>query len=131
MSHSHFSQLLSQRQFMRFWLARLTGVMANQMLMVAVAWHIYDISASDLDLGLVGLFQLVPALLMTLPAGHLADRLHRGRIFLHGSTGRCRVAVDARNSRRFRSGWFCRRRGHRYGAGGCDRVAVVSGPGAA
>lgn len=66
---------------MRFWLARLTGVMANQMLMVALAWHMYDITSSAWDLGLVGLFQFLPALLMTLPAGHLADRLHRGRIF--------------------------------------------------
>ena len=66
---------------MRFWLARLAGVMANQMLMVAVAWHMYDITLSAWDLGLVGLFQFVPALVMTLPAGHLADRLHRGRIF--------------------------------------------------
>ncbi len=66
---------------MRFWLARVSGVMANQMLMVALAWHMYDITSSAWDLGLVGLFQFLPALLMTLPAGHLADRLHRGRIF--------------------------------------------------
>jgi len=57
--------------------------MGNQMLMVAVAWHMYDITSSAWDLGLVGLFQFVPALLMTLPAGHLADRVHRGRIFAY------------------------------------------------
>jgi MFS family permease len=62
-------------------LARLAGVTANQMLMVAVAWHMYDLTSSAWDLGLVGLFQFVPALLMALPAGHVADRLHRGRIF--------------------------------------------------
>ncbi len=81
MPENHFAQLLRQRQFVRFWLARVAGVMANQMLMVALAWHMYDITNSAWDLGLVGLFQFVPALLMTLPAGHLADRLHRGRIF--------------------------------------------------
>ncbi len=81
MPKNHLSQLFAQRQFMRFWLARLSGVMANQMLMVAVAWHMYDITSSAWDLGLVGLFQFVPALLMTLPAGHLADRWHRARIF--------------------------------------------------
>jgi len=74
-------KLRHQQPFLRFWLARLTGVMANQMLMVAVAWHMYDITSSAWDLGLVGLFQFVPALLMTLPAGHVADRLHRGKIF--------------------------------------------------
>jgi MFS family permease len=41
----------------------------------------YDITGSVWDLGLVGLFQFVPALLFTLPAGHVADRYHRGRIF--------------------------------------------------
>ena len=66
---------------MRFWLARLFGTIANQMLMVAVAWQMYDITNSAWDLGLVGLFQFVPQLAMTLPAGHVVDRLHRGRIF--------------------------------------------------
>ncbi len=75
------SHLFSQRPFVRFWLARLCGTTANQMLMVALAWHMYDITSSAWDLGLVGLFQFVPALLLTLPAGHVADRAHRGRIF--------------------------------------------------
>lgn len=78
---NHLSELLVQRQFIRFWLARLAGTTANQMLMVAVAWQMYDITLSAWDLGLVGLFQFVPALLMTLPAGHVVDRWHRGRIF--------------------------------------------------
>lgn len=75
------ADLLAQRAFVRFWLARLGGTSANQMLMVALAWHMYDLTDSAWDLGLVGLFQFVPALLLTLPAGHVADRLHRGRIF--------------------------------------------------
>jgi MFS family permease len=81
MTTVHLRDLLTHRQFMRFWLARLGGVTANQMLMMALAWHVYDLTDSAWDLGLVGLFQFVPALLMTLPAGHLADRWHRGRIF--------------------------------------------------
>ncbi|RTL34079.1 MAG: MFS transporter [Burkholderiales bacterium] len=78
---SHLRELFAQTQFMRFWVSRLAGIMANQMLMVAVGWHMYDITASAWDLGMVGLFQFVPALVMTLPAGHVADRLHRARIF--------------------------------------------------
>lgn len=81
MSTNSFSALLKQRQFLRFWFARLVGIMANQMLMLAVAWHVYDMTSSAWDLGLVGLFQFIPALLMTLPAGHVADRVHRGRLF--------------------------------------------------
>jgi MFS family permease len=81
MEGESLAHLFSHRAFVRFWLARLGGTTANQMLMVALAWHMYDITSSAWDLGLVGLFQFVPALLFTLPAGHVADRLHRGRIF--------------------------------------------------
>ena len=78
---SSFSELLAQRQFMRFWLARICGITAHQMLMLAISWHMYELTNSAWDLGLVGLFQFIPALLMALPAGHVIDRLHRGRIF--------------------------------------------------
>lgn len=66
---------------MRFWLARLAGILANQMLMVALAWHMYEITGSAWDLGLVGLFQFVPSLIMTLPAGHIVDRLNKVHIY--------------------------------------------------
>ena len=78
---STFSELLAQRQFMRFWLARICGISAYQMLMLAISWHMYELTNSAWDLGLVGLFQFIPALVMALPAGHVVDRLHRGRIF--------------------------------------------------
>ncbi|MEJ7137758.1 MFS transporter [Comamonadaceae bacterium SL12-8] len=58
----------------------MAGTTANQMLMVAVGWQMYDLTSSAWDLGLVGLFQFMPALLLTLLAGHVADRFHRGHI---------------------------------------------------
>lgn len=73
--------LLTQRNFVHFMGARFLVVTANQMLMVALAWHMYDLTDSAWDLGLVGLLQFVPALLLTLPAGHVADRVHRARLF--------------------------------------------------
>lgn len=74
-------ELLRQRSFVFFWAARFAAMMANQMLMVAVGWQMYEITGSAWDLGLVGLFQFVPALVLTLPAGHVADKLRRNRIF--------------------------------------------------
>ncbi|WP_309678624.1 MFS transporter [Polaromonas sp.] len=74
------SDLFALRAFMRMWFARLFGTTGNQMLMVAVGWQMYELTGSAWDLGLVGLYQFVPALLLTLVAGHVADRLHRGRI---------------------------------------------------
>lgn len=72
--------LLRHRAFMRFWFARLAGTAANQMLMVAIGWQMYDLTASAWDLGLVGLMQFMPSLLLVLVAGHVLDRHHRARI---------------------------------------------------
>ena len=79
-SATTFTDLTRQSAFMRFWGARLFGTTGNQMLMVAVGWQMYALTGSAWDLGLVGLYQFVPALLLTLVAGHVADRLHRARI---------------------------------------------------
>ena len=75
-----FAQLLAQRAFMRLWWARLAGTVANQMLIVAIGWHMYELTGSAWELGLVGLYQFVPGLLLAVPAGHAVDRWHRGRI---------------------------------------------------
>jgi len=72
--------LLAHRAFVLLWLARLASVAAGQMLMVAIGWQMYDLTGSAWDLGLVGLLQFIPALALTLPAGHVVDRLHRGHI---------------------------------------------------
>ncbi|WP_205964276.1 MFS transporter [Ramlibacter agri] len=66
--------------FLRLLSARVLAGMANQMMMVALGWQMYELTNSAWDLGLVGLFQFVPVLLFTLPAGHVADRYPRGRI---------------------------------------------------
>lgn len=93
MSLHTFKDLTLQRAFMRMWFARLAGTMANQMLMVAVGWHMYDLTRNPWDLGLVGLYQFVPALLLTLVAGHVADRAHRGRIIAACMASQATVAL--------------------------------------
>ncbi|CAE6703313.1 Enterobactin exporter EntS [Paraburkholderia aspalathi] len=72
--------LLRHASFTRFWSARIGSIAAQQMLMLAIGWHMYDLTSSAWDLGLVGLFQFVPALATTFVAGHCADRMHRGRL---------------------------------------------------
>ena len=74
------THLFGLRAFMRFWYARLAATAGNQMLMVAVGWQMYELTGSAWDLGLVGLLQFLPALLLTLVAGHVADRHDRTRI---------------------------------------------------
>ena len=47
------------------------------MAFVAIGWQVYSVRENPLDLGLVGLAEFLPLLLLALPAGHLADRVPR------------------------------------------------------
>ncbi len=76
--------LLTHRAFVAFWLARIASGFGFQMLSVAVGWQIYSITGRALDLGLIGLAQFIPSLLLALPAGHVADQFERRRIVLLG-----------------------------------------------
>ena len=60
--------------------ARFLAIAAAEMQSVAVGWQVYEITKRPLDLGLVGLAQFLPGILLFLVAGHAADRLPRKRI---------------------------------------------------
>ena len=63
--------------FARYFVARLAAAFAAQIQTVAVGWQVYDITRDPLDLGLVGLSQFLPALLLVLVTGAVADRYRR------------------------------------------------------
>jgi MFS family permease len=69
--------LTQQRPFVLFWLARIAATVGYQMLGVMIGWLIYALTSSAFDLGLVGLIQFVPAVILTLLIGHTADRYDR------------------------------------------------------
>lgn len=71
------ARLTEQRPFVLFWLARLASTMGYQMLALTIGWQIYELTNSALDLGLVGLIQFIPAVVITLLIGHVADRYDR------------------------------------------------------
>jgi MFS family permease len=72
--------VLRQRDFIRFLAARLLATLAAQMQTVAVGWQVYAITRDPLDLGLIGLSQFLPFVLLVLPAGQVADHYDRRRI---------------------------------------------------
>ncbi len=71
------TSLFRHATFTRFWVGDIASVLANQMLVLAVGWQIYDITNSAMSLGLVGLAHFGAQFLFTLPAGHAADRYDR------------------------------------------------------
>jgi len=74
---AHPASLRHHRPFVFYWLARVSSMLAFQMLAVAIGWQIYALTSNPFDLGLVGLFQFIPAILLVLPAGHMADLYDR------------------------------------------------------
>ena len=58
--------------------------MGYQMLAVTIGWQVYELTDSAFDLGLVGLIQFVPAVVLTLLIGHAADRYDR-RLIVRGA----------------------------------------------
>jgi len=74
--------VLRNRDLVLYLVARFVASLGQQMLTVAVGWELYERTNSALALGLVGLTQMVPMILFTLPAGHLADNHDRKRIII-------------------------------------------------
>src|SRR3977135_2125866 len=60
--------------------ARFFVVVALEMQSVAVGWQVYEITRRPLDLGLIGLAQFLPGMLLFLVSGHVADRFDRRRV---------------------------------------------------
>jgi MFS family permease len=63
--------------FVRYWGARFLVTFATQVVSVAVGWQIYDLTRDPFDLGLVGIIQFAPSLLLVLVTGSVADRFGR------------------------------------------------------
>lgn len=72
--------LLANRDFSLYLVGRLVALLGQQMFGMALGWEIYDRTRSAMALGLVGLTQMIPMFLFTLPAGHVADNYSRKRI---------------------------------------------------
>src|ERR1700723_304845 len=66
--------------FVLFEIARFLIVAAVEMQAVAVGWQVYDITKRALDLGLVGLAQFLPGILLFLVSGHASDRFERRKV---------------------------------------------------
>lgn len=71
------SNALHHRPYV-FYLAALGSAgFAVQIMSVAVGWQVYDLTRNPLDLGFVGLAQFMPALLLVLVTGFIADKFNR------------------------------------------------------
>ncbi|MEA2938518.1 MAG: hypothetical protein QOC56_2022, partial [Alphaproteobacteria bacterium] len=65
------------RSFALLFITRVSSNTSNQMLAIAAAYQVYELTDSALHLGFIGLVQFLPPVLLMLVAGQVADRFNR------------------------------------------------------
>jgi MFS family permease len=73
---------LRNRDFRLLLTGRFITAFGNEMLTFAIAWELWLRTHDSFALGMVGLMQVIPVILLSLPAGHVADQYNRKRIVL-------------------------------------------------
>ncbi len=77
---------LSFRDYRLFWIARFAAVLAQVGMVVVIGWQVYDVARTDygmgqeaaaFQLGLIGVAQFLPLLVLVPVAGWMADRFDR------------------------------------------------------
>ena len=74
--------LRHHRPFVWFWFARVFSALAFQISAVAVGWQIYALTGSAFSLGMVGLVQFLPMVVLTFLVGHIAGEKATRRMIL-------------------------------------------------
>lgn len=74
--------VLRNRDLRMYLTGRLIAIIGQQMFAMALGWELYERTGSALALGFVGLTQVIPMIVCTLPAGHFADLYNRKRIIV-------------------------------------------------
>jgi MFS family permease len=73
---------LRYRDYQLLLIGRFIGSFASEMLSFAIGWELWLRTHQAFALGMVGLVQVIPVLLLSLPAGHVADQNDRKRIVI-------------------------------------------------
>ena len=92
---SSIASAFLSRDFRLYQSARLLVILGAEAQSVGVAWQVYQITHSALDLGLTGLALFAPGLFFMLAAGHVADRYDRRWVILvcYGIQAFCTLAL--------------------------------------
>ncbi|HSF58815.1 MAG TPA: MFS transporter [Candidatus Binatia bacterium] len=85
--------VLRHRDFRIFWTGLFVSGMGSQFTTVAMAWQIYELTNSPLQIGLIGLARAVPQVVLLLLGGLLADAINRRTLMLLTQAGLCIVST--------------------------------------
>src|SRR5262249_28557577 len=73
---------LRHRDFCIYWSGSVLSQVGTQFTTVTMAWQIYELTNSPLELGLLGLVRGAPMLVLLLVGGVLADAVNRRRLLM-------------------------------------------------
>src|ERR1041384_7368699 len=73
---------LRHRDFRLFWTGLILSSVGSQFTQVAMAWQIYELTNSPLQIGMIGLARAVPQMVILLFGGLLADAMNRRRLMM-------------------------------------------------
>jgi len=71
-----------QKNFGLFWSSLLISAIGDQISAVTIAWQVYVITESPLQLGLTGLFRALPIFIFSVGGGVVADRMSRRKLLI-------------------------------------------------
>lgn len=81
-SRNHLLSPLRHRDFRLFWTGLLLSSVGSQFTQLAMAWQIYELTDSPLQIGLIGLARAVPQMFILLFGGLLADAMNRRKLMM-------------------------------------------------
>jgi len=81
------------RDFRLFWAGSMLSGIGSQFTSVAMAWQIYELTNSPLQIGMLGLARAVPQTILLLAAGLLADAINRRKLMMCTQSGLCCVSA--------------------------------------
>lgn len=81
------------RDFRVFWTGSFLSSIGTQFTTVAMAWQIYELTNSPLQIGLLGLARAAPQILLLLVGGLLADAMNRRKLMMCTQSGLCCVSA--------------------------------------
>ena len=81
---TEFLRVLRHRDFRVYYLGLLASVLAHHGMVAALGWLVFDMTGEPVMLGYVAAAQAVPAIVLNLLAGALADRFDPRRIIIVG-----------------------------------------------
>jgi MFS family permease len=82
MSRGQLLSPLRHRDFRLFWIGSLLSSIGSQFTQVTMAWQIYELTNSPLQIGMIGLVRAVPQLVVLLFGGLLADAVNRRKLMM-------------------------------------------------